>query len=43
MKIRRALLSDIEQLAVLFDQYRVFYDKSTNIKAAEDFLTEDLQ
>ncbi|MEO6191163.1 MAG: GNAT family N-acetyltransferase [Saprospiraceae bacterium] len=40
MNIRRALLSDIEKLAVLFDQYRVFYDKSTNVKAAEHFLTE---
>jgi ribosomal protein S18 acetylase RimI-like enzyme len=38
--IREANLKDIEELAQLFDEYRVFYKKSTDLKGAIDFLTK---
>lgn len=36
--IRRAIINDLEQLADLFDQYRIFYNKSSDIEGAESFL-----
>ena len=42
MEIRKASLEDIDSLAILFDQYRVFYEKSSDISAAKKFLTERL-
>jgi GNAT superfamily N-acetyltransferase len=36
--IRKATLQDLEELAVLFDQYRVFYKKKSDLNAAKDFL-----
>ena len=38
-RIRNATVADIEQLADLFDQYRVFYEKKSDKKAARAFLT----
>ena len=38
--IRNALVKDIKLLAVLFDEYRVFYQHQTDIAAAEKFLYE---
>ena len=43
MKIKQANLSDLEQLAVLFDLYRVFYRKKTDLAAAKKFLTARIQ
>ncbi|WP_312508116.1 GNAT family N-acetyltransferase [Chryseobacterium culicis] len=40
---RKAILSDLPQLAELFDQYRVFYHKTTDIPAATNFLQERLE
>jgi len=40
---RKATLQDIPQLAELFDQYRVFYHKESDIPAAEQFLTERIE
>lgn len=37
--IRQATLADIKQLAILFDLYRIFYEKPTDIQAAQDFLS----
>ncbi|MFL9833845.1 GNAT family N-acetyltransferase [Chryseobacterium terrae] len=37
---RKAIIQDIKQLSELFDQYRLFYHKSSDIPAAEKFLTE---
>jgi ribosomal protein S18 acetylase RimI-like enzyme len=37
---RKAQLADVQQLAELFDQYRIFYHKDSDIPAAEKFLTE---
>lgn len=42
LKIRPARINDLEQLALLFDAYRVFYRKEPDIKAAKIFLTERL-
>lgn len=38
MEIRVAKSTDLEQLAVLFDGYRVFYRKETDVQAAKAFL-----
>jgi acyl-[acyl carrier protein]--UDP-N-acetylglucosamine O-acyltransferase len=43
MKIRRALENDLPQLSKLFDAYRVFYKKETDVKAAQSFLQERIQ
>ena len=43
MKIRSIKKNDINQIAILFDGYRVFYRKESDIKAAQDFLTERFQ
>lgn len=40
---RKAILSDLPELAELFDQYRVFYHKITDIPAATNFLQERLE
>lgn len=39
-KIRVANLKDVEELSGLFDDYRVFYKKKSDLQAAKDFLTE---
>lgn len=43
MKIRKATLEDVDSLAVLFDQYRIFYKQSSDIPAAKEFLSERIQ
>lgn len=40
MKIRKATINDITELSILFDAYRVFYEKESNLKEAEIFLSE---
>jgi ribosomal protein S18 acetylase RimI-like enzyme len=40
--IREATLNDIPQLAILFDAYRVFYEKESDITGAMQFLNERL-
>jgi GNAT superfamily N-acetyltransferase len=40
MIIRKAILSDVHGLAVLFNMYRMFYRKPTDIEAAKIFLAE---
>lgn len=40
---RKATIQDIKQLAALFDQYRVFYHKESDIPAAENFLKERIE
>lgn len=40
MTIRKATLNDLEQLADLFDQYRVFYRKDPNPNGCRKFLSE---
>lgn len=40
---RKAQLADVQHLAELFDQYRIFYHKDSDIPAAEKFLTERIE
>lgn len=40
---RKVQLADVQQLAELFDQYRIFYHKDSDIPAAEKFLTERIE
>lgn len=40
---RKATIQDLQQLAELFDQYRIFYHKDSDISAAKNFLTERIQ
>lgn len=40
---RKAQLADVKHLAELFDQYRIFYHKDSDIPAAEKFLTERIE
>ncbi|MCQ9637147.1 GNAT family N-acetyltransferase [Chryseobacterium sp. WG23] len=41
--IRKAVVNDLIQLAALFDQYRIFYHKESDIPSAEKFLQERLE
>lgn len=41
--IRKATISDIDALAILFDQYLVFYKKSYDAKTLKNYLTERLE
>lgn len=38
--VEKAASSDVDKLAILFDQYRVFYKKETNVSGAKIFLKE---
>ncbi|MBV8328750.1 GNAT family N-acetyltransferase [Chryseobacterium sp.] len=40
---RKAILQDLTQLAELFDQYRIFYHKESDISSAENFLRERIE
>jgi GNAT superfamily N-acetyltransferase len=40
MQVERATLSDVDSLSVLFDDYRVFYEKNSDINGARAFLTD---
>lgn len=41
--IREATFRDLKSVARLFDQYRVFYQKESDIQKAEKFLSERLK
>ncbi|WP_333596736.1 GNAT family N-acetyltransferase [Chryseobacterium flavum] len=41
--IRKAGIADLPQLASLFDQYRIFYHKESDIPSAENFLRERIE
>jgi len=43
IKIVQATISDIDQLVPLFDAYRVFYRKESDLSRAKSFLTERIQ
>jgi GNAT superfamily N-acetyltransferase len=40
MKIQKAELADLDQLTGLFDQYRIFYKKPSDIAGGKKFLEE---
>lgn len=41
--IRKASLKDVEKLSSLFDKYRIFYGKTSDIKQAEEFLSQRIK
>ena len=43
MKISLADSKDITQLSVLFDQYRIFYEQSSDVEKATAFIKERLE
>ena len=43
MKVRGAMTSDLQQLAELFDGYRVFYRKESDVESAKQFLSDRLE
>jgi GNAT superfamily N-acetyltransferase len=42
VEIKKASIEDVNQIAPLFDAYRVFYKQPSDIKAATDFLQQRL-
>lgn len=42
IEIRRATINDIKTLTTLFDNYRIFYKKVSDIENAEKFVSERL-
>jgi GNAT superfamily N-acetyltransferase len=38
--VRKANIKDIEQLSTLFDEYRIFYRKDSDLNGAKAFLTD---
>lgn len=43
MKYRKATAADLEQISKLFDQYRIFYRKESDLDQATQFLQERIQ
>lgn len=43
MEVFRADLSHLDQLAVLFDQYRQFYEKSSDLDGCRNFMGQRLE
>lgn len=43
MNIRKAELGDLRSLAELFDQYRVFYKKESDLVGAQSFLKDRIE
>ena len=43
MNIRKAQISDLSQLSELFDLYRIFYRKESDLSAAENFIRARLE
>ncbi len=42
MKYRKAEIKDLNNLSVLFDNYRIFYRKETDIESAKNFMKDRL-
>jgi GNAT superfamily N-acetyltransferase len=43
MIVRKSTIDDVAQLSVLFDRYRVFYNKESDVKTASEFLSERIE
>ncbi|MGO4544672.1 GNAT family N-acetyltransferase [Paenibacillus sp. 2TAB23] len=43
MEISRATIKDVEQLATLFNEYRIFYKQLSDVPRAQQFLTDRMQ
>lgn len=42
IEVRKASVEDIDQLSVIFDLYRMFYQQNTDVEGCRQFLTERL-
>lgn len=42
IEIRKALLEDLKTVSILFDKYRVFYEKESDLNGAEKFVSEQI-
>lgn len=40
MNYRKAIVDDVSSVAILFDSYRVFYNKQTDIDSAKNFILD---
>lgn len=43
IEISRATIKDVEQLATLFNEYRIFYKQLSDVPRAQQFLTDRMQ
>ncbi|WP_183561346.1 GNAT family N-acetyltransferase [Paenibacillus endophyticus] len=43
MEISRATIKDVEQLATLFNEYRIFYKQLSDVLRAQQFLADRIQ
>jgi GNAT superfamily N-acetyltransferase len=43
IRIEQATIDHLDRLAILFDQYRVFYEKQSDMKAATEFLRQRIE
>ena len=43
MSIRKATINDLDMLANMFDKYRIFYRKPSDVNAAKTFLSERIE
>ena len=43
VSVRKAEIMDIDNVARLFDLYRIFYNQESNLEAAENFITQRIQ
>tara|TARA_B100001939_G_C16694528_1_gene510156 strand:- start:368 stop:706 length:339 start_codon:yes stop_codon:yes gene_type:complete len=43
MRVREARLTDLKNLSVLFNSYRMFYGKKSDLKVAEEFLRSRIE
>jgi len=43
MQVKEAKLSDLKNLSVLFNSYRMFYGKESDIRVAEEFLRSRIE
>jgi hypothetical protein len=42
-EIRKATIEDLKSVVILFDKYRVFYEKESDKHKAEEFISERLK
>ncbi len=43
IKINKADTSNIEQISILFNQYRIFYKQKDNVKLAKEFISQRIK
>lgn len=43
VEIRKASIADLDNLAVMFDSYRMFYEHPSDVEACKQFLQERMQ